>query len=295
MMPDSNTPSERTEALEPFLKLSSDLKQAARLLSKSQIRYLVDAYYQAQENRIRADAQVRAAAAGEPNQLLTWNADNHRRFEENYKRALDAFTDEYAATRWAKSIVGIGPVISAGLIAHLDIGKAKTAGHFWAFAGLDPTKKWEKGAKRPWNAELKTLVAFKLGECFVKFQNHKNDTYGKLFRQERDKDEVTNGEGKFAEQTREILAVKKFGADTEALKWYKEGKLPPAHLHARARRWVVKLFLSHLHHVMYVDWHGEEPMKPYAFERLSEDHRHFVPVPNWPWTGGGKSLRELKE
>lgn len=58
--------------------------------------------------------------------------------------------------------------------------------------------------------------------------------------------------------------------------------LPPAHIHARARRYAVKMFLSHLHHVQTVDYFGKLPPLPYAFEQMpTEDHRHFVDIPNW--------------
>ena len=47
------------------------------------------------------------------------------------------------------SIRGIGEVISAGLLAHLDVTKARHASGYWRFAGLDPTNDWlgEAGAK----------------------------------------------------------------------------------------------------------------------------------------------------
>jgi hypothetical protein len=43
------------------------------------------------------------------------------------------------------------------LLARIDIVKAPTAGHIWRYAGLDPTVRWNKGEKRPWNAGLKVL------------------------------------------------------------------------------------------------------------------------------------------
>jgi len=68
--------------------------------------------------------------------------------------------------------------------------------------------------------------------------------------------------------------------------------LPPNHVHDRARRWVAKIFLSHLHHVMYEDYYGTEPPVPYIFAHSNGEHVHYIPVPGWPVTGG-KSLHEL--
>lgn len=280
--------------LEPIATLDRDLKAAARLLSKSEARYLVDQYYVHQDNRIRADAQVRAMSeSGEPNRVVLWEAENQRRCEENIKRTLDVFTDEYTVGLWLKSICGIGPVISSGLLAHIDITRAPYFGNIWSFAGMTPVK-WEKGKKRPWNAELKTLVAFKLGESFVKVQANKNDYYGKLFRARRDLEEQMNVEGKFAAEAKRILEEKKFRADTIARKAYEDGKLPAAHLHARARRYTVKLFLAHLHRVMFEDYYGRPAPQPYPFA-MQEGHQHFLETPNWPAAETGKSLKEMEE
>lgn len=281
--------------MEPIQRLDRDLRSAAKMMGKKEIRFLVDGFYTAQENRIRADSQVKACGEVEPKRLLEWIADSERRFEGDFYKALDTFTDEYTIGRWMKSICGIGPVISAGLLAHLDISRCQTAGHFWRFAGLDPTVVWGKGEKRPWNTPLKTLAAFKLGECFVKVQNNKKDFYGAFFRERRDQEEARNAAGANREASAEILKSKRWKKDTEAYKAYSVGLFPPAHLHARARRWAVKLFLSHLHHVMYVDWFGKDPPVPYAFDKCPGDHRHYIAPPNWPFEDKAKSLTEMRE
>jgi hypothetical protein len=297
--------------MEAYMKLTRDLKASAKLLGKDEIRFLVDFYYTIQQNRIRADAQVRGnSEKGEPSALLVWAADNFWTFENNIKSALDTFTQEYTVTRWARSICGIGPVISAGFVAHFNIEKAPTYGHFWRFAGLDATVEWEKKTRRPWNAALKTLVAFKLGESFVKVQNNEKDYYGQIFVRRKARELEMNMNGKFADQAKAqlgdedalkrcrerkvVVKAKRIGKDTEAYKHLSQGMLPPAQIHARARRYAVKLFLSHLHHVMFEDFHGRKPLCPYPFEKLAHDKEHYLPPPNWPFAEPGKSLKELK-
>ena len=49
-----------SERIESVSRLSKDLAAAARTLSVGEARFLVDAYYAMQANRIRADAQARA-------------------------------------------------------------------------------------------------------------------------------------------------------------------------------------------------------------------------------------------
>ena len=156
-----------TISLDAVVRLGRDLVQSMRQLTGQEARYLVDAYYAIQENRKRSSNQERAAGeAQEPHAIFDWMTSNHEVMEAQIKRALDAWTDHDEVGRWAKSVYGIGPVISAGLLAHIDINKAPTVGHIWRFAGLDPTATWNKGEKRPWNASLKTLC-WKIGESFV--------------------------------------------------------------------------------------------------------------------------------
>jgi hypothetical protein len=144
--------------LEAVSKLSKDLKQASILLTRNEARYLVDSYYSMQEDRKRSGNQVRALdKSGEPHGTLSWFFDQSNTLESQIKGALQLWAENQIEGKWLMSITGIGPVISAGLLAHIDIEQAPTVGHIWRFGGYDPTVKWEKGKKRPWNASLKTL------------------------------------------------------------------------------------------------------------------------------------------
>lgn len=262
--------------IEPLQRLSKDLKKASATMTIQEIRYLVDLYYQVQDFRIQAAAQKRIMEKeGEPATVIDWFFTNQRMIENSIKSALDVYTDleSTGMGAWAKSICGIGPVISAGLLAHIDIMKAPTVGHIWAFAGMDPTKEWKKGEKRPWNARLKVLC-WKLGESFVKVQNNPKDIYGKLFVKKRKEEDAANELGKFAEQAKLILEKKDFKRDTGAKKAYLQGKLPPAHLHARARRWCVKIFLYHWFAEAYRRQWKKEPPLPWIIEHGG--HAHLI-------------------
>jgi len=262
-----------TITLTPVARLKRDVAAVASGMSGHEARFLVDAYYQMQEDRLRAQGRLRALSEAEPNAVLSWLEDQSSVLESQIKRALDKYTDGHPVGRWLKEITGIGPVIAAGLLAHIDITRCPTAGHIWRYAGLDPTSTWEKGEKRPWNASLKVLC-FKAGECFVKVQNNENDVYGKLYRQRKDLEIAKNEAGAFAEQAAKALAGKKYDKSTEAYKAYASGKLPPAHIHARARRYAVKIFLSHLHAYWYEVATGNAAPKPYAIAILG--HAHMI-------------------
>ena len=271
-----------SQQVEALTKLNKDIKNASVTLSDQEARYLVDTYYQMQEYRKRTVNQCRKLETtpdGEPHETLSFFADNFDTLERNIKSVLESYAKSKPIGRWLLSICGIGPVISAGLMAHIDIKKVQTAGQIQAFAGLDPTKEWKKGEKRPWNASLKALC-WKIGQSFVKVSNNDNDVYGKIYKQRKDYELAKNEAGDYAEQAATKLEKYKIGKDTEAYKWYSIGKLPPAHIQQRAERYAVKIFLSHLFSVWYELDRGEKPPKPYALAILN--HAHEIEIPNWP-------------
>lgn len=256
--------------LELVVALSRDLRKAAATLSDTEARYLVDAYYQMQDQRIRADNQLRSMGE-EPHDVLVWYGKQSETLENQVKGALDVYSKHHPVGPWLRSVKGVGPVIAAGLLAHIDITKAPTVGHIWRYSGLDPTSKWNKGEKRPWNASLK-VVCWKLGKSFVKVSGKEDAYYGHIYRQRKDKETAANEAGTFEPQAVAALAAKKIGKDTDAYKAYSIGKLPPAHIHARAKRYAVKQFLSDLHGEMYRTILKTEPPFPYPITILGHAH-----------------------
>lgn len=271
------------DAIEPLQRLTRDLKSAAANLRPGEVRYLVQLYYEMQEQRIRSAAQVRESAKqGEPNTLLTWMYDNYEHLEADIRLAMYAWTQTRTEGRWLTSLIGIGPVIAAGHMAHIDIQRADSPAHIWRLAGADPTQQWTKGQKRPWNAQLKVL-RWKAGQSFVKTCNNPRAFYGPLYSQRKRYEQSNNEAGRYAEQARAALSGKRLGADTVARQYYERGLLPPAHIQARAERWASKLFLSHLWSVLWDIYRGEEPKPaPYAIAHL--DHVDLIAPPNWPVT-----------
>lgn len=269
----TNEPTEQ-ESEHVIQKLNKDLRHAALTLTPNEVRFLVDSYYQMHENRIRSDGQIRSMQ-NEPHAVLDWLSGNANTLENQIRSALDYWSNNNPVGKWSRSVKGIGPVIASGLLAHIDITKAPTVGHIWRFAGLDPTVKWNKGEKRPWNASLKTLC-WKIGESFVKVSGYDDDVYGKYYKQRKELETKQNSE--FAYKPLAEERAQKVGKSTEAYKFYSKGLLPPGHLHARAKRYAVKLFLSHWHHVAYMEHFKTAPPKPYPIAILG--HAHEIAPPN---------------
>jgi hypothetical protein len=267
--------------LEPIKRLNKDLRKAAKTLTATEARFLVDQYYMMQRDRIRAAHQARTLEeAGEPNLMLGWLFDNTATLERNIKSALEQYAKYNPVGKWSLSIVGIGPVISAGLLAHIDITKAPTVGHIWRFAGLDPTVQWKEGQKRPWNGALKRLCWI-IGESFTKQSGHKDDFYGKLYLQRKVQEEAKNAAHEFADQAALALTSKRWKRDTKTKAAYEDGLLPQARIHLRSQRYAVKLFLAHWHAVAYRYHYNTLPPKPYVVEHMG--HAHIITPPNYPW------------
>lgn len=322
---------QQTDAHEDVIsKLTRDLRAAVKTLNPNEVRFLVDSYYTMQDNRIRAAGQVRSmATSGEPHLVLDWLQLNSERLEGQVKSALDAYSRSSPVGQWARAQKGIGPVLAAGLLAHIDITKAPTVGHIWRFAGLDPTRQWlgrvkaeelvsekwgdnfaetvakialeinvkpeqieaqltdDEGkisatkaklisaiAKCPWNASLKVLC-WKIGESFVKVSGLDDAFYGKTYVARKVYESEKNERLEYKEQALKHAA--RVGKDTEAYKHYSKGKLSPGHLHSRAKRYAVKLFLAHLHQRWY-EWHFKKPAPlPYPIAHLG--HTHIVEPP----------------
>lgn len=259
--------------MEHIERLKRDIKEASVTMSADEARFLVDAYYMMQEDRKRAHNQVRALGeSAEPHMVIQWLAQQSQLLENQIKRALDAYSASQEIGVWARSVSGVGPVIAAGLMADIDITRAPTVGHIWRYAGLDPTTKWGKGQKRPWNADLKTLC-WKIGESFVKVSGKPDAFYGHVYLERKAQEVARNERGDFADQAAKKLEDFNIGKDTDAYKAYIQGKLPPAHLHARAKRYAVKLFLSHWHEVAYQAHYGKEPPLPYPIAHLGHAHK----------------------
>lgn len=228
-------------------------------LHSSDIAEVVELYYDAQELRIKHANKLRteggqSATEAEAEKELPlkgwlkfWLAYGEKLILE--KLTLWIESDEalvqFPEAIWAYQQVGIGPVIACGLAAHIDVTKASTPSAVCKFSGFAPGyDRRVKGQKLPYNSRLK-LVCWKAGESFVKVCSKEGAFYGKLYSQFKGDEVSRNENGLYQKQAKEELAAKKFRSDTVTKKRLQEGKLSDAHLHARAKRRTIKIFLQH--------------------------------------------------
>lgn len=258
-----------------FPKQNAEAILVANKLSNAEARFVVSDYYANQEARKRADMQLRHLGdkANQNNlPLLKYTADCNAEWERIILRALEKFAAASNIGRWILAQHGIGPVIAAGMLAHLDIEKSDTAGGFWRFAGIDPTCKWKKGEKRPYNAAVKQLC-YHLGECAKRTWNSPNSVYGKLYHERKELLVKRNEAGHFAERAK-IFKTN----SAEVRKTLAEGKLPAGNLDRQACNYAAKIFLSHLHAVMYWDRYKKAPPRPFAIQHLGHAHEIKIPM-----------------
>lgn len=244
----------------------------AAKLTYPEARALIRNYYDAQEARKRADMQMRHAGDVELAPCLKWYAESNTVIEGELIKMFTKFAENSAVGRWCLSHHGVGPVLATGFIANLDITKAPTVGHFWRFSGMDPTCKWEKGQKRPYNPDMKQLC-FHMGECAKRLSGHPDSFYGGFWRERKTLLETRNAAGLYAERAK-IYVTK--SADVK--KTLAKGMLPPGNLDRQAGNITAKMFLSHLHAVMFWDHYGVAPPKPFAIDILG--HAHEVKIPH---------------
>ena len=325
--------------LTSMVKMDKEIKKTLVSCSINDIRFLVDSYYQMQDLRVNLGGKLRSIEQGKAQgaahvsadgkakaEVLQWLYNNMLGMENEIKKALDKWGDNNEVSRWAKQVMGIGPVISAGLVSYFDITKAPSVSHFYSFCGLndnnDPWLGREKAktlvmkycqnpivtneelvqisndpdcarsvaklkryaydekkdkytrealikglAMPPFNTGLKVLL-WKLGESFVKVSNKDKSLYGRIYKERKALETQRNEAGEFAEQAAEALRKKNYGKGTDAYAAYSVGKLPPAHIQARSKRYAIKLFVSHLFEEMWRVEYGTPAPRAYVFEHL---------------------------
>lgn len=423
-------------------KISSKVKDDIVLMKKDEIRYLVDYYYQKQDDRKTKYSQLRAIGNGvdsgqeDNNSALEWLAMSTKNEEVQIKNMLDIWTNSLPVGRWMKDVVGIGPVIAAGLMAYFDVTSAPHYNSFHSYAGLndnripwlgkekaaalvkdimkeytdimdervhdferlcdmegneitvlkksmaklsklfgedlfsltanilagketesaldskqqkalntftsqlpsgvisrylntgleelcnlchyinnpniltsytiaiaenksgrnstsiynglkivrDSKKAGKKSyytkddlesylAKPPYNKSLKVLC-WKIGDSFVKRCNNDKSLYGRLYKYRKAYEIQKNLNGEYAEFAAKTLASKNF-KDKETIEIYKSGRLPLGHIENRARRYAVKIFISHVYEAMYIDYYHKCPPKVYPISMLG--HVDYIP------------------
>lgn len=134
-------------------------------------------------------------------------------------------------------------------------------------------------ARPPYNTKLKTIM-YLIGDSFMKRSNNPNSLYGKIYKSRKAYEIFKNERGDYAEFAARCLQKKNF-QNKEVKEIYESGKLPAGHIDMRARRWAVKIFLSHVFEIMYMNEYHKAPSKVWAIGKLG--HTEYIP-PEIPYS-----------
>jgi len=275
--------------------------KANPIATRAEATNLVRQYYDIQKLRIgsgnrqfQLDNSEKEKDNSEKNISFAYANEGLKATEEIISKWLKQYVEHDPIGKWLISIKGIGPVLAAGLISYIDITKCQTAGSIWKYAGWEghrPPKK--KGVKLDYNPDFRVLC-WKCGEQFQKVSGFVKDKdgnivldsngnpiyrslYGSLYAEKLKYYIKKNEEGGFAEAAKRTLEEKNITAkETKAT--YESGKLPMAHLISMAKRYAVKMFLSHLFEVWYEFENKHKPPRPFAEVILG--HVHIIEAPN---------------
>lgn len=192
------------------------------------------------------------------------------------------FIGNVGATKIVNEVVGSSKKITDEMVQEIAL-RTQWPYHYLMENAYNQEKgTWSKSkiiaaaSKIPYNANLKKHL-WKVGESFHWLCNKPDSLYGRLYTERREYEMKRNEAGELADQAAAILERKNIGKNTEAYKAYSEGKLPKAHINARASRWVQKIFVSHLFEELYRVHNGKIPPRYYILERDPLHNKEVLP------------------
>lgn len=121
-------------------------------------------------------------------------------------------------------------------------------------------------SKPPYNKELKK-VCYLIGESFCKVSN-RGSLYGEIYKERKALETMRNENLEYADQAAKLLEEKNYTKGTDTYNCLIQGKLSPAHITMRAKRYAVKIFLTHFFEACYIYTHKKNPpvIYPIAFQ-----------------------------
>jgi hypothetical protein len=255
----------------------SKLFQPSAIIHDADARLLVNLYYDHQNNKQKIQNRLNTADHdGHTNlTLLQEELKSLEKREKDYKKLLTRYVDEHEMGGWFSKVYGVSPILAAGLLSTIDIAKANTVGHIWSYCGLDPNRSsaFDRTVdQQKYNQHLKRIT-WLIGYSFKTFSDNPNCLYGKLYLS-RKQQETENNENKVYAETAKKYLDHSRSSNPQVREVLEQGMLTASHIDARARRWTVKIFISHLHRVWYERHWGKLP--PMAFTNKPLSYENFL-------------------
>ena len=220
------------------------------------LRALVDFRTQIQKQRIaisnRLDALAREADEAESTTSALWERWFYelQDIEGRIDKDIESITGDYPIIALMCEVKGVGKLLAAQVVAHIDISRAPHVSSLWRYAGYGVDGEGErdrlqKGVKAPYNKGLKT-ICWKVATSFMRSNSPYREIYDKAkARYERERPDWTKG-----------------------------------HIHNAAVRKMTKIWLQHL----WVTWRELEGLpvnEAYVFGDPA--HTHYIRPEQMGW------------
>ena len=216
-----NINSEWAHLLYPIERLQKDIIAANELTSFAEANYMVKTFYTMQELRkasVMQEKELRKAT--KPCNVAPYMTAQYKTLETSLKLGIEKFASEQPIGQWMLRLYGIGPILSANMLSHIDINRINNYGHLVAYAGMTATPPtWGKGMKRPFNADFKTAV-WKVGDTMMKFSSHPKCVHGHYYLHHKAREWRRNLNGELTQYAAEQLTRKTYDKNTDAYFWY---------------------------------------------------------------------------
>ena len=182
---------------------------------------------------------------------------------------------------WKKTLYGAGSDSFIMLYLHLDLDKTKSVSSWWRICGQAHTILGEKQYKKVIEGTVKLDHNKKLRKaCYYMAENFiqkKVSPYYEIYKERKEYETEKNNNAEYRDIAFYILkALKTRSMEQITSNEYKtnlmNGRLGKAHLDMRARRYMIKIFLSHIYSIKHMKERGVFP----------EEHlrKNYIEIPN---------------
>ena len=212
---------------------------------KEYLKEYADKELQKHANKLEKQGKLTAQEKKFLDKMFTLLEDVEKKESEYKKEVEKIIMNEPIWTGFLQHIKGIGPLITAMLLYYFGYcEKAEYPSNLWSFAGLTPNSKYVKGESSGFNKNLR-MYCWRISDSFIK---QRTPRYRPIYD---------------AEKARQLKLIENKAENAPTR---------PGHAEKRARRKMVKFFLSDLYRVCK-HLTGQPQSKPFVIDKLK--HHHF--------------------
>ncbi len=219
-------------------------------------------YEKSLSKKIKTFLEGETTIALKPISKISHHREDHHKSENHPSYVFPIYS-------WLKSIKGISHLLSAQLIAYIDINKFERVSSLWHYCGMHVNNgvapKRTKGNKIDWNPQLR-MICYKISDSFIKKRTPK---YREIYDKEKEKQLILLNETIDILKPISVLSKsKRKSGDQNIIETQRDFVSAPKsklHVENRARRKAVKEFLKDF----YLEWKKLES-KPKIKKRVKK-------------------------